>query len=172
MKIKKALSEERTDVNWKIKKGAVSLSLQPYEYLTDRLDDQINWYDKKSTTQKKWYYCLKVVTLICTSSIPVSSVIFRHQSFTAIITAIMAAIATVTEGIMTLTKCHEKWIVYRSNAEVLKHEKYSYLTSSGAYSNLNDTEKFHNLVDRTENIISNENTNWASLGKKKGKSIQ
>lgn len=97
MKIKKALSEERTDVNWKIKKGAVSLSLQPYEYLTDRLDDQINWYDKKSTTQKKWYYCLKVVTLICTSSIPVSSVIFRHQSFTAIITAIMAAIATVTD---------------------------------------------------------------------------
>lgn len=36
---------------------------------------------------------------------------------------------------------------------------------------MSDEEKFHNLVDRTENIISNENTNWASLGKKKGKTI-
>ena len=101
----------------------------------------------------------------------VISVAFRHQSFTVIVTALIAAIATVTEGILTLTKWHEKWIAYRSNAVALKREEYSYLTSSGAYSELNDDEKFHTLVDRTEDIISNENTNWASLGKKKGKSI-
>lgn len=147
------------------------LNLKPDEYIKNRLDDQINWYDKKSATQKKCYYWSKVVTLICTASIPVISVAFRHQSFTVIVTALIAAIATVTEGILTLTKWHEKWIAYRSNAEALKREEYSYLTSSGAYSELNDDEKFHTLVDRTEDIISNENTNWASLGKKKGKSI-
>lgn len=146
--------------------------MEQNEYLKQRLNDQIDWYDKKSAIQKKWYYWSKVATLICTASIPVISVIFRHQSFTAIITATIAAIATIAEGILTLTKWHEKWIAYRSNAEALKHEKYSYLTSSGVYSNLNDNEKFHTLVERTENIISNENTNWASLGKRKGTSIQ
>ena len=145
--------------------------MQANEYIKNRLDDQINWYDKKSATQKKWYYRSKLVTLVCTSSIPVISVALRHQSFTVIITASIAAVATVTEGILTLTKWHEKWIAYRSNAETLKYEKFAYLTSSGAYSNMSDEEKFHNLVDRTENIISNENTNWASLGKKKGKTI-
>lgn len=146
------------------------MALQPSEYIKDRLDDQINWYDKKSATQKKWYYRSKAFTLVCTASIPVVSVAFRHNSFTVIITALIAAAATVTEGILTLTKWHEKWIAYRSNAEALKHEKYSYLTSSGVYTSLNDIDKFHNLVNRTENIISNENTNWASLGKKKGNS--
>ncbi len=150
-------------------KGVIGLSLQPNEYIKNRLNDQISWYDKKSATQKKWYYWSKVITLICTASIPVISVAFRHQSFTVIITAVIAAIATITEGILTLTKWHEKWIAYRSNAEALKHEKYSYLTSSGVYSNLNNNDKFHTLVDRTENIISNENTNWASLGKKERK---
>lgn len=128
--------------------------MQANEYIKNRLDDQINWYDKKSATQKKWYYRSKLVTLVCTSSIPVISVALRHQSFTVIITASIAAVATVTEGILTLTKWHEKWIAYRSNAETLKHEKFAYLTSSGAYSNMSDEEKFHNLVDRTENIIS------------------
>lgn len=145
--------------------------MQANEYIKNRLDDQINWYDKKSATQKKWYYLSKLITLICTASIPVISVAFRHQSFTVVITASIAAIATVTEGILTLTKWHEKWIAYRSNAEALKHEKFSYLTSSGPYSDMSEEERLHTLVDRTENIISNENTNWASLGKKKGKAI-
>ncbi|MDM8265618.1 DUF4231 domain-containing protein [Limosilactobacillus pontis] len=144
--------------------------MQENEYLKRRLNDQLNWYDKKSTTQKRCYYWSKFITLVCTASIPVISVVFRQQSFTVVITATIAAIATVTEGILTLTKWHEKWIAYRSNAEALKHEKYSFLTSSGAYANLSEQEKFHALVDRTENIISNENTNWASLGKKKERS--
>ena len=88
--------------------------MQANEYIKNRLDDQIKWYDKKSATQKKWYYRSKLVTLVCTSSIPVISVALRHQSFTVIITASIAAVATVTEGILTLTKWHEKWIAYRS----------------------------------------------------------
>lgn len=145
------------------------MGIQSNDYLNERLDDQINWYDKKSAVQKKYYYWSKGIILTCTASIPVVSVIFRHDSFSAIITAIIAAIATVIEGVLSLTKWHEKWIAYRSNAESLKHEKYSYLTSSGIYSGLSEVNKFHTLVERTENIISNENTNWASLGKRKEK---
>ena len=145
------------------------MNIQPNDYLNERLDDQINWYDKKSAVQKKYYYWSRGIVLTCTASIPVISVIFRRNSFSAIITAIIAAVATVIEGILSLTKWHEKWIAYRSNAEALKHEKYSYLTSSGIYSRLSENDKFHTLVERTENIIYNENTNWASLGKRKEK---
>ena len=30
------------------------------EYIKDRLDDQINWYDTKSQIHQKWYKILKV----------------------------------------------------------------------------------------------------------------
>ena len=138
------------------------------EYFQKRLNNQISWYDKKSTIQKRFYYIAKTIVIVCTASIPVISIIFRSHIVSNIISGMLALIATISDGILSLTNWHEKWIMYRSNAEALKHEKYSYLTSSGFYANLSEQDKFLNLVNRTENIISNENTNWASLGKKTG----
>jgi len=61
-----------------------------------------------------------------------------------------------------LHKYHENWIQYRTTCELLKHEKYLYLTRSGGYAG---NKPFNQLVVRCESIISSENVDWAQLHK-------
>lgn len=35
--------------------------MNEYEYLAERLDDQITWYDEKSQTNQKWFKRLKLL---------------------------------------------------------------------------------------------------------------
>lgn len=62
-----------------------------------------------------------------------------------------------------MNKYHENWIQYRSTAEILKHEKFLYLTRSGGYKN--SSASFNELVERCESIISSENVDWVQLHK-------
>ena len=40
------------------------------DYLKDRLDNQIDWYDKKSQWNQKWFKRLQVFQLIAAAIIP------------------------------------------------------------------------------------------------------
>ena len=40
------------------------------EYLKNRLDDQIDWYDRKSVQNQKWFKRLQVISIIAAASIP------------------------------------------------------------------------------------------------------
>jgi hypothetical protein len=37
------------------------------QYLTERLQDQIDWYDQKSQFNQKWFKWLRVTEIICAS---------------------------------------------------------------------------------------------------------
>jgi hypothetical protein len=41
------------------------------EYIGNRLEDQINWYDKKSIWHQKWFKRLQVYQIIAAVLIPV-----------------------------------------------------------------------------------------------------
>lgn len=138
------------------------------EYITNRLDKQISWYESKSKIQKNCYYILKILIILCTSSIPVFSIALSSWNYIAILTSLLAAIASISEGILSLIKFHDKWINYRQNAERLKREKFAFLTQSGSYSDLDGTKRFSLLVEQVESIISDEVTHWTLLDQKKG----
>lgn len=133
------------------------------QYIKERLDDQINWYDEKSAIQKKYYYRAKATSTIITASIPVLTGFILSWHPMLYIISIIAAISLVIEGLMSMTKVHEKWLEYRSIVESLKHEKYMYLVKAGVYANSDNNFEF--FVERIESIISQENINWANLGK-------
>ena len=40
------------------------------EYLEQRLDDQINWYDRKSCWNQRWYKRPQVILLVASATIP------------------------------------------------------------------------------------------------------
>lgn len=133
------------------------------EYLTTRLEEQINWYNKKSIINQEWYKALKIID--CTLAlliVPFSYYIDRCQWFQyAVIIAGMAI--SLSNFLQSIYKYHENWIQYRATAELLKHEKYLFLTQSGGYSVACDP--FRELVERCESIISSENIDWAQLHK-------
>ena len=45
------------------------------EYLRDRVDHQIAWYDRKSASNKKGFIGFQVITLLASTSIPVFSIV-------------------------------------------------------------------------------------------------
>lgn len=132
------------------------------EYITDRLNEQIGWYDQKSKCNKKWFYLFKVIQIVSTSLVPtlIGSLLKFHWLIYVI--SALSLLALVCEGLLNLYDFHDNWVQYRNTAESLKHEKFMFLSNSGAYDNT-DLDSFKTLVERTESLVSSENVNWANM---------
>ncbi|WP_273854130.1 DUF4231 domain-containing protein [Guptibacillus spartinae] len=126
------------------------------EYLEQRLENQIKWYDNNSINYQRKYRTLKMIEILFATSIPVVASTIPNATVISILGGGIAFI----EGWLNLSKYHENWIEYRSICEILKQEKYMFLTHSGVYSS---KKSFTYLVERVESIISKENVNWANL---------
>ncbi|MCL6611028.1 MAG: DUF4231 domain-containing protein [Peptococcaceae bacterium] len=131
------------------------------QYITERLDNQIEWYDKKSTWNQYWFKRLKTLELLLSASIPAAIGYVAEQPWLKIYIAMAGATIAIITGIHGLYNFQENWIQYRATCEMLKHEKYMFLAGSGIYTDTQDT--FCLLVDRVENIISHENINWTQI---------
>jgi len=137
------------------------------EYLSDRLEDQIRWYSKKSQYHQKCYKRLRLAEIVCASLIPFLAGMDNLPCYQWIIGGLGVVIA-IAAGTSSLYKFQENWIQYRTTAETLKHEKYLYLTKAPPY-NDNEEDTLKDLVERVENLISKENTQWALYIKKSAK---
>lgn len=136
--------------------------MQCTEYVKNRLNNQIEWYDLKSQKQKRWYYFLHGLQISFSSSIPVMVGLADKTQWILIVVSIVSGLVTMIEGLTYMAKFHEKWIQYRQICEALISEKYMYENSAGVYDD--DTADLQKtLVQRCESIISSENTNWANL---------
>jgi hypothetical protein len=130
------------------------------DYIQQRLDDQIEWYDKKSMKAQKRYKRAKGTVITLSASIPLCVGFIPEFKLWATIVSIIGVVITGIEGWLNLAKYHENWIEYRNICETLRHEKYMYLTKTGVY---DSQDEFKILVERVESIISKENLNWANL---------
>ena len=128
----------------------------PDEYLKDRVEDQIEFYDRKSGINKKWFITLQIITLVASAFVPVFS-IFTSLMWARVVVAVLGSATAITTGVVSLCKYREHWIDYRTTAESLKHEKYMFLTKNGLY--VGD-DAFAILVERVEALVSQENSAW------------
>lgn len=123
-----------------------------------RLNDQLDWYDRKSGSNQKRYKSIKVVQFVLAGSIPIFSLV--GLSWAMWITAILGASVAFLEGVQQLGKYDELWINYRSIAEQLKHEKYLFLAGSGPYRDLEVKQALKLLAERVEERVSTEHAKW------------
>ena len=134
------------------------------EYIKDRLEDQITWYDNKSRTNQKWFKWFQIFQIGAAASIPVLVIyVTDTTSFLRFLTAILGALIAVVSGSISLCKFQENWLEFRTTCESLRHEKYLYQTKTEPY---NIDTPFPLLVSRVETLISKENTNWAQYMRK------
>jgi len=134
------------------------------EYLKDRLQDQIDWYDRTSMKNQKWFKRLQVSAVIASATIPFISGYITDSSIwlKLIVGSLGLSVAAIT-AILGLYKFQENWLEFRTTCESLKHEKYLFLTKSEPY---DQEEPFKLLVQRVESLISKENTAWSRYMKK------
>ena len=139
------------------------------EYLERRLDDQINWYGKKSASNQTAYKRIRLIEIIAAASIPLlagySQISGHIGMIIGIIIGIIGLIVAVLAGILSLYRFQENWNEYRASAESLKQEKYLYLARAEPY---NSDQPFELLVQRVEAILKSETTRWAQATRATG----
>lgn len=130
------------------------------EYIESRVDDQIAWYNKKSSTNKKYHLRLKALIIIFSAVIPFATG-YNSTDNPCIdyIIAILGVLIAIFTGLSTLYKFQDKWSNYRMTGEALLHEKYLFQTNSGSYAN--HKESFKLFVFKIENIINTEVASWS-----------
>ena len=135
------------------------------QYLNERLDDQIDWYDKKSVLNQKIYKIICVIEFIAAALIPFLTPYISEQSLSLrLFVGFLGVIIAVIVAVIGLYKFQENWTEFRTTSESLKHEKYLYLTKTPPY---DGSDNFTLLVERVESLISKENSAWAALMKLK-----
>src|SRR2546421_7071954 len=126
----------------------------------ERLEDQINWYDRKSARHRRYFFILKIVTIVAAAGIPLLAALPLKKEIVPPVAAALGAIIVVIEGLQQLYQLQTNWILYRSTCESLKHEKYLYLAKAGPYG---AAENPHSLLaERIESLVSQEHAKWAS----------
>lgn len=129
------------------------------QYLKERVDDQIEWYDRKSLWNQRWYKRLQVLVLIFAASIPfLSGYIGEGVAWVKIVIGVLGLLIAAITAILNLYNFQENWIKYRTTCESLKKEKYRFLTGIPPYDN---DKALTLLVEHVEGLISKENTDWS-----------
>ena len=138
------------------------MQLTPDEYISERVDDQIGWYDNKSQRSQRWFKRFRGLEIIAAGIIPLFAGFGGGSTWSLIVVGVLGAIVAILASLLSLNQFQENWIEYRTTCESLKHEKYLFLTSAEPY---NEEGPFGLFVQRIESLISKENSAWSQYTK-------
>jgi Protein of unknown function (DUF4231) len=138
---------------------------QPEDGVSDdptmqRLEDQIEWYDRRSRRNQRTFKVLKIAVIASAAVIP----LLAAFALPPWVVGALGVIIAVTEGVQQLNQYHANWIAYRSTCETLKHEKFLYLGKAGPYAASRNPHSL--LAERIESMVSQEHAKWASAQEK------
>ncbi len=122
----------------------------------DRLEEQIGWYDRKSSNGQRWFKRIKLLQLVTAATIPVAAVLNASNW----VPGLLGSALVVLEGVQQLYQHQEHWITYRSTCEALRHERYLYLAIAGPYASVANPGAV--LAERIEGLVSQEHAKWTS----------
>ena len=131
--------------------------MAPEEYVEQRLNDQIVWYDRKSSTNQSWFKRLRFAEIVAAAIIPFLSGFAGNSLSIKIAIGALGVLVAVVASLLGLLQLQVHWIEYRATAESLRREKFLFLTQTEPYDKDN---AFHLLVQRVEALLSKENTDW------------
>ena len=133
------------------------------EYLKERYQDQIEWYSKKSSENKRYYQWFQWIIIVISTSLP--GLILIIPAKWEFITVLFSAVLAITTSALKIFKFQENWLNYRMIAEALEREQHYYNAGAIEYTTAKDKKQL--FVERVEALISRENSLWMVLHKKK-----
>jgi hypothetical protein len=120
------------------------------------LDEQIDWYDRKSLQAQVRFKWLKGVEITAAACIP----LMTANSVLLPLAGGLGVLVTVVEGLLHLNQYQHNWITYRATCEALRHERYLYIAGAGAYANASRPNAL--LAERVEALLSRELARWTA----------
>lgn len=128
-------------------------------YLKERVENQQNWYDRKSSMFQRKYKRMKAAVIILSGLLPLGAGFINQGGIVLqVLVGAMGTAVAILEGMLSLNQYHENWLNYRKSAEFLKREMLLFQTRAGAYAYADDS--FRLLVQRVEDYLTFENQQW------------
>jgi hypothetical protein len=131
-------------------------------YLSGRLEEQIAYYEKAANRAKQMHLRLQGGIIVLSVMVPV--VVSRPQDLSGWVRYLVVLVSLalpVMTGLSSFRKYGETWVSYRTTAELLKNEKYLFLTGSGRYRD--NPHAFQDLVEAVESLLSAEHTKFRAF---------
>ncbi len=131
-------------------------SIPPEEYIAERLNDSIAWYDKSANKTKELYLRMRAATVIGGALVPV--LVNIDLPYLNILTTLLSLIVVLLVSLESVYHYREQWTNYRSTEQLLRNEYFLYTTKGGIYASFEPGEAYKHFVDRVEEVISAENS--------------
>lgn len=131
--------------------------MSPEEYISERLNDQIKYYDKTANRAKKTYLINRTIIVVAGAVVPVLiNIDFPHDN---LITSFFSLLVVLIVSLESVYHNREQWINSRSTSEALRKEYFLYSTKEGPYTKLESSQNdaFILFVERIEYLIESEN---------------
>lgn len=131
-------------------------SLKPEEYIQQRLNQALSWYDKSATGCKKWYLWMRALSVVSAALVPFLLNVefeYREQAVT-----IFSTVVVLLVSLESVFHYREQWVNYRSTEQYLRKEYFLFTAKEGDYANLaGKKEAYRTFVQRVEQAIDAEN---------------
>ena len=105
-------------------------SMTPEEYIDERLNEQIAWYDSAANTSKSKYLNYKAATVIGGAIVPVL-VNLDIIPYINIVTTIISLMVVLLVSLESVFHYREQWTNYRSTEQNLRNEYFLFVTQDG-----------------------------------------
>ena len=146
-------------------------------YLTDRVDDQIKYFDSNAIRNQRVYKRLKGTAILCnivtTLTVALTFTVTPYFKVPMGIAALVLSTAVLaTYQIEEFGNFGAKWEKFRLVAERIKSEKYKVLNAVGMYSYGGTDEKKRLFIEKIEGIIQGTDISYFSLMIEPGKGVE
>lgn len=125
------------------------------EYVAERLNPEIVYYNKSATAAKKNYLRMRALTVIGGALVPV--LVNVKLPYVDILTTTISLMVVLFVSLETVYRYREQWTNYRTAEQHLRNEYFEFTTKSGIYAGLDEPTAFTNFVNHIEADIEAEN---------------
>ena len=136
------------------------------EKALQRYQDEIEWYERVKTRQRRLHYLLQVSIIVFSGLTPLLILI---DGTPKVLQALPAAVAGMLTALNATFRAHENYARFAFVLEALKSEKFKFETRSTQDYGVNVDEQaaLERLVGRMEELLINEVTDWRQVVTKK-----
>lgn len=143
------------------------------DFIKERVDDQIAYYNSKSSFNQKRFKKIKRWEIIISSLIPViislsAMGVFQEVKFgeskswgldtiLLVIAALGGVVQVIFNKFIDLEEHYKLWKEYRLNCEALQNERILYLTRTEPY---DEDDAYPLFVEKINSILNNEQQKW------------
>ena len=128
--------------------------LTPTEYVEERLNSEMSYYNKSATQAKQRYLQMRAITVVGGALVPV--LVNVNLPYISILTTALSLVVVLFVSLETVYRYREQWTNYRTAEQNMRNEYFVFTSKSGVYAGLDEPSAFTLFVNRIEQAIEAE----------------